>query len=212
MEIDNPDQQAMSSKPSAPQKKPDDDSYRSVRKLLIVLIGSVFFIEVVVMDAVLSLTHLSKTGEALLDASLLTLLLFPIFYFLIFRPLILNIAERKKVEAELRIAAVAFEIKDPSLITDAKANIIRANQKFLEKTGYSLEEIVGRNPRMFKSGVHDKKYYENLWKHLLEDGAWSGEIRIMTKGGRILHPFWLTITAVKNEQQDTTHYIGIYNF
>ena len=164
------------------------------------------------MDAVLSLTHLSKTGEALLDASLLTLLLFPIFYFLIFRPLILNIAERKRVEAELRIAAVAFEIKDPSLITDAKANIVRANQKFLEKTGYRQEEIVGRNPRMFKSGVHDKKYYENLWKHLLEDGAWSGEIRIMTKEGRILHPFWLTITAVKNEQQETTHYIGIYNF
>lgn len=212
MEIDNPDQQAMSSRPSAPQKKPGDDSYRSVRKLLLVLIGSVFFIEVVVMDAVLSLTHLSKTGEALLDASLLTLLLFPIFYFLIFRPLILNIAERKRVEAELRIAAVAFEIKDPSLITDAKANIVRANQKFLEKTGYRLEEIVGRNPRMFKSGVHDKKYYENLWNHLLEDGAWSGEIRIMTKEGRILHPFWLTITAVKNEQQETTHYIGIYNF
>ena len=146
MEIDNQDQRAMSSEPSAPQKEPDDDSYRSVRKLLIVLIGSVFFIEVVVMDVVLSLTHLSKTGEALLDASLLTLLLFPIFYFLIFRPLILNIAERKRVEAELRIAAVAFEIKDPSLITDAKANIIRANQKFLEKTGYSLEEIAGRNP------------------------------------------------------------------
>ena len=48
--------------------------------------------------------------------------------------------------------------------------------------------------------------------HLLEDGAWSGEIRIMTKEERILHPFWLTITAVKNEQQETTHYIGIYNF
>ena len=212
MKIGNQGQQIMSSEPSAPHRKPDDDSYRSVRKLLIVLIGSVFFIELVVMDVVLSLTHLSKTGEALLDASLLTLLLFPVFYFLIFRPLILNIAERKRVEAELRIAAVAFEIKDPSLITDAHANIVRANQKFLEKTGYSLEEIVGRNPRMFKSGMHDKKYYENLWKHLLEDGTWSGEIRIMTKEGRILHPFWLTITAVKNEQQETTHYIGIYNF
>lgn len=212
MEIGNQGQQTMSSEPSAPYKKPDDDSYRSVIRLLIVLIGSVFFIEVVVMDVVLAFTHLSKTGEALLDASLLTLLLFPIFYFLIFRPLILNIAERKRIEAELRIAAVAFEIKDPSLITDAKANIVRANQKFLEKTGYSQEEIVGRNPRMFKSGMHDKKYYEDLWKHLLEEGAWSGEIRIMTREGRILHPFWLTITAVKNGQQETTHYIGIYNF
>jgi PAS domain S-box-containing protein len=208
----NENEPAMFKHSIAQLKKHDRESQQSVRRLLIVLIGSVFFIEVVVMDIVLSFTHLSKTAESLLDASLLSLLLFPIFYFLIFRPLIRNIAERKRVEAELRIAAVAFEIKDPSLITDAKANIIRANQKFLEKTGYSMEEIIGKNPRIFKSGLHDRKYYEKLWKHLLEDGSWSGEIRIQTKEGRILHPFWLTITAVKNEQQETTHYIGIYNF
>ncbi|WP_237248413.1 PAS domain-containing protein [Sideroxyarcus emersonii] len=181
-------------------------------RLVLILIGAVFFIELIVMDLVLSFTHLSKLGESLLDATLLSLLLFPIFYFLIFRPLVRNIAERKRIEADLRIAAVAFEIKDPSLITDAQANIIRANQKFLDKTGYRLEEIVGRNPRIFKSGMHDKKYYERLWKQLLEDGSWSGEIRIRTRENRILHPFWLTITAVKNDRQETTHYIGIYNF
>lgn len=196
----------------ASKKKPGGENHQSVARLLAVLIGSVFFIEVVVMDLVLSFTHLSKLGESLLDATLLSLLLFPIFYYLIFRPLVRNIAERKRVEADLRIAAVAFEIKDPSLITDAKANIIRANQKFLDKTGYRLEEIVGQNPRIFKSGLHDRKYYEKLWKHLLEEGTWSGEIRIRTRENRILHPFWLTITAVKNERQETTHYIAIYNF
>ncbi len=196
----------------ASKKKPDGENHQSVARLLAVLIGSVFFIEVVVMDLVLSFTHLSKLGESLLDATLLSLLLFPIFYYLVFRPLVRNIAERKRVEADLRIAAVAFEIKDPSLITDAKANIIRANQKFLDKTGYRLEEIVGQNPRIFKSGLHDRKYYEKLRKHLLEEGTWSGEIRIRTRENRILHPFWLTITAVKNERQETTHYIAIYNF
>ena len=194
------------------QKKQGKENYQSVKRLLIILIGSVFFIEVVVMDAVLSFTHMSKTKDALLDATLLSLFLFPIFYFLIFRPLIRNIAERKLVEAELRIAAVAFEIKDPTLVTDANGNIIRANRKFLERTGYSMEEIAGKNPRIFKSGVHDRHYYEKLWKQLLQEGSWSGEIRIQNKEGRILHPFWLTITAVKNERQETTHYIGIYNF
>ena len=194
------------------QKKLSKENYQSVRRLLVVLIGSVFFIEVVVMDLVLSFTHMSKTKEALLDATLLSLLLFPIFYYLIFRPLVRNIAERKQVEAELRIAAVAFEIKDLTLITDAKANIIRANRNFLEKTGFGMEEIVGNNPRIFQSGRHDKKYYEKLWKQLLQNGSWSGEIRIKTKEGRVLHPLWLTITAVKNERQETTHYIGIYNF
>ena len=196
----------------SPQKRQGKENYHSVKRLLIILIGSVFFIEVLVMDVVLSFTHLSKTKEALLDATLLSLFLFPIFYFLIFRPLIRNIAERKQVEAELRIAAVAFEIKDPSLITDANANIMRANQKFLDKTGFSMEEIIGKNPRIFKSGLHDRNYYEKLWKQLLHEGSWSGEIRMQTKEGRILHPFWLTITAVKNERQETTHYIGIYNF
>ncbi len=193
-------------------KKHSRENQQSVRRLLIVLIGSVFFIEAFLMAVLALLPPMSETLAALLDAAMLSLLLFPIFYYLIFRPLVRNIAEREQVEADLRIAAVAFEIKDPTLITDAKASIVRANQKLLDKLGYSMEEIVGRNPRIFKSGLHDRKYYEQLWKQLLQTGYWSGEIRIRTKEGRILHPFWLTITAVKNEQQETTHYIGIYNF
>lgn len=198
--------------PLSTQQKQTKENHHSVKRLLIILIGSVFFIEAFVMNLMHWLPPTSKTLGALLDAALLSLLLFPIFYYLIFRPLIKNIEERKLVEDDLRIAAVAFEIKDPSIITDADANIIRANQKFLSKLGYSMEEIVGRNPRMFKSGMHDKNFYEQLWKKLIQTGSWSGEIRIKTKEGRILHPFWLTITAIKNEQQETTHYIGIYNF
>lgn len=194
------------------QKLQNWENHQSVKKLLVVLIGSVFFIEALVMGVLLLLPPLQKTVEALLDAALLSLMLFPIFYYLIFRPLIRNIAERGLVEDELRIAAVAFEIKDPTLITDANAKIIRANQKFLSMMGYSMEEIVGQNPRIFKSGLHDKIFYEKLWKHLLQTGSWSGEMRSKTKEGRVLHPFWLTITAIKNEQQEITHYIGIYNF
>ena len=196
----------------APQTKHDKASHQSVKRLLIILIGSVFFIEAFVMNIMEWLPPTPKTVGALVDAAALSLLLFPIFYYLIFRPLVQNIAERKLIEDDLRIAAVAFEIKDPTIITDVDANIIRANKKFLDKLGYSLEEIVGQNPRLFKSDMHDKQFYEQLWKRLLQTGTWSGEIRIKTKGGRILHPFWLTITAIKNEQQETTHYIGIYNF
>ena len=188
------------------------ENLHSVTRLLIILIGAVFFIEAFVMNIMHWMPPTTKTIGALLDAAILSLLLFPIFYYLIFRPLIRNIEERKLVEDDLRIAAVAFEIKDPTVITDVNANIIRANKKFLDKLGYSMDEIVGQNPRIFKSDVHDKQFYEQLWKRLVQTGTWSGEIRIKTKEGRILHPFWLTITAIKNEQQETTHYIGIYNF
>ncbi len=187
-------------------------NHQSIRRLLIILICSVFLIEAFVMILIYWLPPTPKVVEALLDASLLSLMLFPIFYIFIFRPLVRNISEREKIAADLRIAAVAFEIKDPAIITDVDANITRANKKFLDKMGYTLEEVVGQNPRIFKSGLHDAQYYKQLWAHLLKTGSWSGEIRIKTKEGRILHPFWLTITAVKNEHNQTTHYIGIYNF
>ena len=202
----------MPTHPSTLKLIPNKDNHQSVRRLLIVLIGSVFFIEALLMGVLHWLPPMSRTAGALLDAALLSLLLFPVFYYLIFRPLIRNIEERKLIEVDLRIAAVAFEIKDPTIITDANANIIRANKLFLDRLGYRMEEIVGQNPRIFKSGLHDQQFYEKLWKQLLRNGCWSGEIRRKTKEGRILHPFWLTITAIKNEQQETTHYIGIYNF
>lgn len=202
----------MSKTTTAQQTKSNKENHHSVTRLLIILICAVFVIEAFVMNIMHWMPPTTKTISALLDAAILSLLLFPIFYYLVFRPLIRNIEERKLIEDDLRIAAVAFEIKDPTLITDVSGNIIRANKKFLAKLGYSMEEIVGQNPRIFKSGMHDQKFYEQLWKELLRTGCWSGEVRSKTKEGRILHPFWLTITAIKNEQQETTHYIGIYNF
>lgn len=202
----------MSQQTSTQRSKSKKENHHSVTRLLTILIGAVFIIEAFVMNIMHWMPPTNKTIGALLDAAILSLLLFPIFYYLIFRPLIRNIEERKLIEDDLRIAAVAFEIKDPTIITDVNANIIRANKKFLDKLGYSMEEIVGQNPRIFKSGMHDKSFYEQLWKRLIQAGSWSGEIRIKTKDGRILHPFWLTITAIKNEQQEITHYIGIYNF
>ncbi|MFH2135835.1 MAG: PAS domain-containing protein [Pseudomonadota bacterium] len=198
--------------PDQPRTIRIEEQRQSVKRLAIILIGSVFVVEASVMGIMTWLPTPSRVAAVLIDATLLSLLLFPVFYYLLLRPLVNNIARRKAIEADLRIAAVAFEIKDPTIITDVDANIIRANQKFLAKTHYTMEEIVGRNPRIFKSGLHDDQYYQRLWDTLLRNDTWSGEIRIKNKEGRILHPFWLTITAVKNDQGETTHYIGIYNF
>jgi PAS domain S-box-containing protein len=205
-------EQIMSNQISTMPDRKSGENHHSVTRLLMVLTGAVFAIEALIMAILPLFPPLSRVAGALLDAALLSMLLFPIFYYLIFRPLVRSIDERKRAEDDLRIAAVAFEIKDPTLITDVHGNIIRANKRFLELTNYSLDEIVGENPRIFKSGLHNQRYYEHLWNQLTRTGCWSGEIRIMKKGGRILHPFWLTITAVKNERHETTHYIGIYNF
>jgi len=197
----------MSGNYSAPKLK----RHQSVTWLLIVLTGSVFFIELLVMFFLDMLPPMPKVATFLLDSVLLSTLIFPIFYFLVFRPLLQNITELRQAENDLRIASVAFESKDPILITDAHANILRANKKFLYFSGYSSAEIIGKNPRIFQSGRYSKDYYQKMWKQLLRNGSWAGETHIRDKLGHV-SPIGLVITAVKNDQQETTHYLAMYNF
>jgi len=108
------------------------------------------------------------------------------------------------------VAAAAFETHDAILITDANANIIRVNQAFQDITGYSAEEVLGKNPRILSSGRQDKAFYAAMWQQLLATGSWTGEMWDRRKSGQI-YPKWLTITAVKNEQGQTTEYVAIFS-
>lgn len=121
-----------------------------------------------------------------------------------------EISERKHAEERLRVAAVTFETHEAILITDASANIIRVNQAFQDITGYSAEEVLGKNPRILSSGRHDKAFYAALWQHLLATGTWTGEIWDSRKSGEI-YPKWMTITAVINEAGETTEYVAIFS-
>jgi diguanylate cyclase (GGDEF)-like protein/PAS domain S-box-containing protein len=121
-----------------------------------------------------------------------------------------NITERKQAEEELRIAAGTFETHDAIMITDADAFIIKVNRAFTLITGYSPEEALGRNPRFMKSGLHDKNFYDDLFKNLLRDGKWEGEIWDKRKNGEI-YPRWMTITAVKDKNHKTTQYVSIFS-
>jgi len=114
-----------------------------------------------------------------------------------------------EVSEALRISAVAFETNDAIMITDADANIIRVNQAFLDITGYSTHEVIGKNPRMMNSGKQDKSFYAEMWRQLTQTGFWSGEIIDKRKNGE-LYPKLAKITAVKNEQQNITHYVAVY--
>ena len=108
-----------------------------------------------------------------------------------------NMELKSEIDVALRISEVAFETNDAIMITDANANIVRVNQAFLDTTGYSQEEVIGKNPSMMRSGMHDKAFYSGMWQQLLRNGYWSGEIFDKRKNGEI-YPKWLKITAVKN--------------
>lgn len=121
-----------------------------------------------------------------------------------------NITLRKQAEQALRVAAATFEMHEAILITDAQANIIRVNSAFTDITGYSPEDVLGRNPRIMSSGRHDKAFFAVLWEQLLDTGSWAGEIWDKRKNGEI-YPKWMTITAVKNQGGETTQYVAIFS-
>ena len=118
-----------------------------------------------------------------------------------------DIAERKRVEAELRIAATAFESQEGMFVTDAGRVILRINLAFTEITGFSAEEVVGQTGPLLESGRHDVGFYAAIWENVNRTGTWRGEIWIRHKSGKV-YPGWLTITAVKGSEGEVTHYVG----
>jgi diguanylate cyclase (GGDEF)-like protein/PAS domain S-box-containing protein len=126
-----------------------------------------------------------------------------------FATMVEDITERKQAEAELRIAATAFESQDGMMITDAHGVILRVNRAFVAITGYSPEEAVGQTPRLLQSGRHNADFYRALWTTLLRTGSWQGEIWDRRKNGEV-YLKWLTISAVKADDGTVTHYIGVH--
>ena len=121
-----------------------------------------------------------------------------------------DITERKQAEEAQRVAAATFETHEGIMITDVRGNILRVNRAFQEITGFSAEEVLGKNPRILSSGRQSSEFYEEMWRLLLEEGAWSGEIWDRRKNGEI-YPKWLNITAVKDEQGTVTEYVAIFS-
>ena len=86
---------------------------------------------------------------------------------------------------------------DGILITDKDGVILYANNAFLYISGYSLEETLGKTPKIVQSGKHGQEFYKEMWDTLKRDGAWKGEIWNKRKNGE-LYPQLLTITEIKD--------------
>ena len=167
----------------------------------------------VLHDVTATTTHTRKTLFMFIGAAIgCGALLFVMIYLIldrIQRALAAHFAERKRAEAELRIAATAFESQESMFITDAKGVIERVNKAFTETTGYSAEEAVGKKPSILRSGRHDADFYRALYESLERDGCWESEIWNRRKNGEI-YPEWQAISAVKGADGDVTHYISVF--
>ncbi len=121
----------------------------------------------------------------------------------------LDITAKRVAEQDLRIAATAFEAQEGMLITDANKQILRVNRGFCMITGYEAAEVIGKTPSLLSSGRHDASFFSNLWQSVSSSGVWQGEIWNRRKNGEV-YPEWLTITAVRDEKNNVTHYVGAF--
>ncbi|MCQ8128457.1 diguanylate cyclase domain-containing protein [Methylomonas rivi] len=122
-----------------------------------------------------------------------------------------DITERKQAEEKLSLAASVFtHAREGILITDVDGRIIDVNDTFTAITGYSREEALHRNPSMLKSDRQNKAFYAAMWADLKEKGEWSGELWNRRKNGQ-LYAEILTISAVRDAQGNTQHYVALFS-
>jgi len=111
---------------------------------------------------------------------------------------LINIDELKIKEEELRLnSEILKNANDSIVITDEEGTIISANRMACKNTGYSLNELIGKNPRILKSGTHNGIFYEDMWKTISSGKTWNGVIINKAKNGKLFTE-QTTITPVAN--------------
>jgi len=139
------------------------------------------------------------------------LLLVPIIRLIVFFIKNLNeeILERKEAEEQLMLYHSAVEHSTSSIyITDKNGLIEYANPKFYKVAGYSPKEIIGKNPKIFKSGEHSSSYYKELWNTILSGKSWHGEMVNKYKDGRKGYAV-TSISPIKDEEGNIRHFVAV---
>jgi diguanylate cyclase (GGDEF)-like protein/PAS domain S-box-containing protein len=122
-----------------------------------------------------------------------------------------DVTTHKQAEERLQLAASVFtHAREGIFIADADGSILEVNDTFTRITGYTRDEVLGRNPRLLSSGFHGKEFYAEMWRTIKERGQWSGEVWNRHKNGEIFAEM-LTITALFDEHGDARQYVALFS-
>ena len=120
-----------------------------------------------------------------------------------------DVTEKLSSEEQLRLQAAALNsAANAVIIADASGDVVWANPAFSDLTGYDVDEVLGQNPRILKSGEHDASFYQQMWATITGGNIWAGEVLNQKKSGNLYYEE-MTITPLKNDQNEITHYIAV---
>lgn len=127
-----------------------------------------------------------------------------------FSGIISDKTQQREEEERLRLAATVVDnTAEGVVVTDAHSNILSTNAAFSRLLGYEPSELIGQRPSAFKSGKHDKAFYDDMWANLHRTGHWRGEIWNKRKNGEVF-PERMSLSAVKDSFGKTTHYVCMF--
>ncbi|MFT6914466.1 MAG: diguanylate cyclase (GGDEF)-like protein/PAS domain S-box-containing protein [Motiliproteus sp.] len=167
---------------------------------------------------------LDRVAGSLLGLILIFLLLFASAAWIIARVTTLNqrinlekqalaeeVSRHQQALQQLRMShEVLKSTSEAVVVTDSQGVIVEVNQAYCQLTGFSREQVLGKNPNVHKSDRHNDDFYRQMWSQLLQHGQWRGEVWDRRSNGEV-YPKWLSISAIKNDQQHTSHYVGVFS-
>jgi PAS domain S-box-containing protein len=124
--------------------------------------------------------------------------------------LIKDLSEEKEREQEfLKFYKIAENTVNPLQITDVNGKMIYVNNAFVQASGYTRDELIGQNPKIFSSGKNKKQFWKKMWDTISEGRVWMGEIENRKKNGE---PYYtqLLISPILDYEGKVTGYFGIH--
>ncbi len=121
-----------------------------------------------------------------------------------------DISEEKRRDLDLlRFSNIAHYTVNPIEITDTDGKIIYINPAFEKSSGFTKEEVLGRNPKVFGSGKHPKSFWEKMWITIRSGKVWVGEIENKKKNGEAFFTHLLISPIIDNEGA-VVGYFGVH--
>lgn len=172
--------------------------------ILIMTVISAEYMVMLMLDTTGASILLPREIEAVLDALLIVVLSAAPTYFFIIKPII---KETLSYTDELKKLVTALDASGEAvIITDADGSITYVNEVFTDITGYTFDEVIGRNPRILQSGRQSKAFYQMMWRSIVKTGEWQGELWNKCKDGRV-YPERLHIKSILGGNGKVKFYI-----